>query len=1314
MKKHHIPYFIYIAFLTSFCFFVLPLSAAQDYLYRQLSISEGMPASVQNVYVERDGFVWVATKEGLGRFDGYDLKMFVHNADDPHSLPGDEVYQIVEDSLRNIWALTDGGVAIYDKKAGHFLRSTEQQTVKATAACRWQGGMFFASRAALFFYDYHTRKMKEIGTYGWGPLVKEIIPWDEHTLLCLRLWEGLSLLDIRTGQMRPAPIPQAEQITRILQDGRKRLWVASYNKGLSCFDREGRPLGTYHTGNSNLSHNVILCMSEYNGEIWLGTDGGGINILDPETHKIRVLPYVSGDRNSLPDNSLQSMYVDGNNLWVGSVKSGLICIRPSCIQFYQDVPLNAHTGLSEKAVLSFCQEKPSDEIWIGTDGGGINSFNPQTRRFTHYPKTWGEKVSSLCPLNEHELLATLFSKGMYAFDKRNGTLRKVKSLASIEREAMYERKSIYVYRDSPSSVLILSSDIHRYFPETHQVHKLTLDEEKAKGVFTVIGQEGPYTYLHDRHSIYSLDIRNDRVQVLYTMGETEVMQCVCLDWEGNFWIGTPDDLRKYNPVTRTTSALEFPMKGVFSLLFDNAHRLWIGSGKGLFLWLPDRKKLITLDESDGVQPNVYMERAVLNASHDGIFIGGINGLVCINENIAELTRPDLPTLSLGDIITGEHSVLGEVDDSKRELKCPAQQDLVNVKLLTHTTDRFRKRTYRWRIEGPVKQEMESREPQLTLRTLAAGTYHIYATCSTKDSSWMPMTHIITFNVPPAWYQTWWFILGCAFLISGNVIYWIWRSMRRKEEKMLMALNEHKRQVYEEKVRFLININHELRTPLTLIHGPLTQIMQHLSPDNTYYLPLKKVLKQTRRMKGLLDMVLSLRKMEMKETKLQFLPYPLNEWLQDTINDFQYEGQERGIRLDFQPDPAIGEVCFDKEKNVIILTNFLVNAFKHSPDGSVITVRTELEKSEDKVRISVMDQGEGLKGVDPKLLFTRFYQGEGAKEGAGIGLSYAQILVEEHQGRIGASNNPDGGACFWYELPIQQVAEQVSRPQEYLNRLMPLSEPEKETDVPVTDSIDTRNYTCLFVDDNKELREWATETYQGQFLKFTVASDGQDALALVKREMPDVIISDVMMPLMDGYELCKCLKEDPELAYIQVILLTARTDGQSHTDGYNSGADAYVEKPFEPETLLDVVRNRLFLREQLRSRYSPATQRAKTWTNSSDDAFLYKVNKLIETHLSEEKLDVAYLCEQMHTSRASFFNRIKTLTGMGPNNYINKFRMERAAEMLKQSNLSMSEIAERTGFSTARYFSTTFKKYMGVTPTQYKNGKEKPEETKNEE
>ena len=223
----------------------------------------------------------------------------------------------------------------------------------------------------------------------------------------------------------------SEGVTRILLDSQQRLWTTSYNKGVSCFDREGHLLASYTTENSDLSHNIILCMSEYEGDIWMGTDGGGINILDPETGKIRVLTYIPGDKNALPDNSIQSLYADADNLWVGSVKGGLINIRRSFIRSYSDVPLNANSGLSEKAVLAFCQEERSGDIWIGTDGGGINRFEPNARNFVHYPRTWGEKVTSICSLNERELLVTLFSKGIFAFDKRTGILRKNYLLISI-------------------------------------------------------------------------------------------------------------------------------------------------------------------------------------------------------------------------------------------------------------------------------------------------------------------------------------------------------------------------------------------------------------------------------------------------------------------------------------------------------------------------------------------------------------------------------------------------------------------------------------------------------------------------------------------------------------------------------------------------------------------------------------------------------------------------------------------------------------------------------------------------------------------
>lgn len=394
--------------------------------------------------------------------------------------------------------------------------------------------------------------------------------------------------------------------------------------------------------------------------------------------------------------------------------------------------------------------------------------------------------------------------------------------------------------------------------------------------------------------------------------------------------------------------------------------------------------------------------------------------------------------------------------------------------------------------------------------------------------------------------------------------------------------------------------------------------------------------------------------------------------------------------------------FDREKHLIILTNLLVNAFKHSPDGGTITLRTETVQSGAAVRISVSDQGEGVKESEADRLFTRFYQGTEAKEGAGIGLSYAKILVEEHHGKMGVYNHKTGGACFWYELPVsQENGVVVCPPQEYLNKLMQPQGADAKAGVPVTGNVDLHNYVCLFVDDSSDLRDMVAEVFKGRFKKLLLASDGQQALELARRDVPDVIVSDVMMPGMDGYELCSRIKEDEELAYIQVILLTARTDSGSRTDGYRSGADAYVEKPFEPESLLETVRNRLFLREQIKVRYAgtPATDKP---VNSADDAFLYKVNKLIQENIEREDLDVAFLCEQMNTSRATLFNKLKSITGMGVANYINKQRVDKAAELLRQTSLSMTEIAERTGFSTSRYFSTAFKKYMGVTPTQYKN------------
>ena len=577
-----------------------------------------------------------------------------------------------------------------------------------------------------------------------------------------------------------------------------------------------------------------------------------------------------------------------------------------------------------------------------------------------------------------------------------------------------------------------------------------------------------------------------------------------------------------------------------------------------------------------------------------------------------------------------------------------------------------------------------------------------ASCTAKDGSWIPSQQILELTVLPPWYRTWWFTLGCALLVTGMIVETFRRTLKRKEDKLKWAMKEHEQQVYEEKVRFLINISHELRTPLTLIHAPLSRILKSLSPADTQYLPLKAIYRQSQRMKNLINMVLDVRKMEVGESKLLIQPHPLNEWIEHVSQDFVSEGEAKNIQIHYRLDPRIKIVSFDKDKCEIILSNLLINALKHSPQDTEITITSELLPEEKRVRISITDQGCGLQQVDTQKLFTRFYQGMGEQSGTGIGLSYSKILVELHGGSIGARDNSESGATFFFELPLKLESEEIiCQPKAYLNELMSDDSGKQSQE---EDNFATAPYSILVVDDNPDLTDFLKKALGEYFKRILTASDGVEALQLIKSHTPDIIVSDVMMPRMNGYELCKNIKEDIAISHIPVILLTARDDKQSQMSGYKNGADAYLTKPFEVEMLMELIRNRLKNREHTKKRYLnagliPAPE--ESTFSQADETFLLKLNKIIQENLDSSRLDIPFICKEIGMSRASLYNKLKALTDMGANDYINKFRMEQAILLITGTEMSFTEIAEKVGFTTSRYFSTTFKQYTGETPTQYK-------------
>ena len=634
-----------------------------------------------------------------------------------------------------------------------------------------------------------------------------------------------------------------------------------------------------------------------------------------------------------------------------------------------------------------------------------------------------------------------------------------------------------------------------------------------------------------------------------------------------------------------------------------------------------------------------------------------------------------------------------------------------IKIITRDKDIFRKPMYRYTITGLNGQNIYSYLPEINLSSLPTGSYHIKAACSTRNGDWTADYDILTLIVLPPWYKSGWFILSCTLFIFVSVILIFILLLRNKETKLKWAMKEHEQQVYEEKVRFLINISHELRTPLTLIHAPLKQLMDKLTADNENYPLIQSICKQSERMKNILNTVLNVRKMEVGQSTLHVQSIQLDEWAEQLISDFKPEASVRGITLVYQPEPEIQTLCFDKEKCTTILTNLLINALKYTPDESTISISTRLSEDKTRVRISISDQGPGLKDVDTNNLFVRFYQGNNSRPGTGIGLSYSKILVEQHGGNIGAYDNKNfgsPGATFWFELPLNTEPGNITlHPQEYLNTLLAPTQETESIPEQQEENKTAQSHTLLIVDDNKDLTDYLATALKDRFKTIWVAADGEEALRLCRKKRPHIVVSDIQMPRMNGYELCKQIKEDLEISHIPVILLTARNDEESQLYGYKNGADAYITKPFEVSMLYAIVCSQLHNRERMRTRYTdigPLPPPEEGTFSSADEEFLNRLNQIITEHLDNEQLGIPFICNKIGISRASLYNKLKALTDMGANDYITQIRMERAIWLILHTELSVNDIADKTGFSTARYFSTVFKQHTGCSPTQYR---EKP-------
>ena len=1294
------------SFLIWILFFVLSTKAEQqDYYFRQISLEQGLSQSrVQCIYRDHQGVIWIGTKWGLNSYDQSELKSYFHDREQPNSLPDNFIRFITEDRLGDLYVSTNKGIAIYNKAENQFQPlKYNGKPFNAWSYLQIGDNFLFGGEETLYQYNLTDKNITTIFPDIDGDKLKcinRIFQWSPDMLITSSKKDGLWMYDLIKKKMYRCPFVKEREINTIFVDSQNRLWVSFYGKGMACYSKEGKRLFCLSTRNSGLNNDIIFDFLEKDNQLWIATDGGGINILDFQTMKFSYLKHISDDEQSLPNNSIYRLYKDQmDNIWIGSIHGGLFAIKKVFIKTYKDVPLNNPNGVSERTVVSIFEDKDT-LLWIGTDGGGINSFDQKTNTFHHYPTTYGEKVTSITDFSENELLLSCFNKGVFTFNKRTAQMQPFPIINdSISKREFSSGDLVNLYA-TKDNIYILGAKVYIYNKHTRQTSILyapQIDIQRQIAMQAIYSDD-THLYLMGTNNLFKLNFKTNELSSLVNMKEGDDFTSACRDDKGNFWIGSNFGLLFYNKQTGKTEKIHTNLfNSVSSLAYDKKGKVWIGAQNMFFAYIINEKRFVILDESDGVPSNELIFTPIPALRTPNLYMGGTMGLVRINTDIIFESNSS-PILKLLEVKLNGKSTLKQVNNNC--ISIPWNHSSFNIKVIADEKNSFRKHLFRYVITGKDKMVIESYLQTLELGTLASGEYPISVSCDTSNGEWSQPIEILTIIVSPPWWKSTWFIILCiffAFLVAGVVFFSL---IRKKENRLKREMREHEKKIYEEKIRFLINISHELRTPLTLIYASLKRILNKEVKQDELPEYLQGAFKQANQMKDIINIVLDTRKMEVGQEVLHISSHPLHKWIQEVAETFQTASKAKEIEITYDFDDSIQSIAYDDTKCKVVLSNLIMNALKYSPNQTRIVIKTI--RTNESIQVHVQDQGIGLDNVDIKKLFTRFYQGKHNEGGSGIGLSYAKMLIDLHGGRMGAFNNKDRGATFFYEIPANLQEQEVSCPQHsYLNEL--LSSPEEEEKIE-SGAFSLQGYSLLIVEDKQDLREFLKNALKDKFKKIYQAENGLVALEVIKQQQPDIIVSDVMMPQMNGYQLCKEIKENLNISHIPVILLTARADSESQMLGYKLGADAYLPKPFEMEMLLSVIQNQMRNREYIKSRYRGnqfiLSPQEATFSNA-DEQFMIKLNEMIDQNLSQPDLDVKFLTAQMAMSRTSLYNKVKELTGMGANDYINRRRIDKAIILLTQSDMSITEISEQVGFTYQRYFSTLFKEMKGMTPSQFR-------------
>lgn len=762
-----------------------------NYSFTQLSIEQGLSQSTaQSILLDHKGTLWIGTKSGLNSYTQEGIKTYLHHSGDPHSLPSNYINHLTEDSLGNFWIATSKGLALYDDEQDQF-NTVNSSIIYSSVGV--EGGMWFGSENAIHCYDYKSKELKTIHIEkeegkGINPVdyrIQKMLYLEDGKILIGTRKKGIYLYDCRIRQFTLL-IPSSQNLlTSLYVTADHHIYTAFYGDGFYCYDRTGKMLKHYTKENSGLKNNYVLDMAEYNGNIWLATDGSGINLFTPRTFQFSQLQHIVGDYSSLPVNSITLLYKDmKDNLWAGSVRGGIFSIKETYIKTYKEAILNNTNGLSEQSVISLYEEKDG-KVWIGTDGGGINLYDPSTDKFIHFPSTYGDKVVSIAEVSETELMVSLYTKGIFLFNKKTHKYRPF----TIVDEETNKKECFYGYlplanQVADGKIYIISCGTYVYHTHDHTFSRMQTDRDYdfSNDALCLSYSNDRFSLLKCAHQAFWVDQKSDSIRLLFELEKDELITSMSYDNNRMIWTSTNKGLGFFDLESQKYHRIRTRLfNGISYLIADGKGRLWICAQNHLYSYIIKENRFILWNSSDGFPPNEILFAYQKQSNRDYIYLGGSEGLVKINTDIP-YTETQIPEIYLSEILFNGSPSLKKVKENT--IKIPWNYNSLSVHFRIKNRDVFQKYLLQYTIEGRGKQSIETYDPVLNLSSLSAGNYSIWVSCNTKNGNRTPSKQLIHIIVTPPWYKTVWFI-GVAVIMTASIGY---IHYRRKERNMKGNVN----------------------------------------------------------------------------------------------------------------------------------------------------------------------------------------------------------------------------------------------------------------------------------------------------------------------------------------------------------------------------------------------------------------------------------------------------------------------------------------------------------------------------------------------